>query len=453
MYSFQEPQPPKSWDNTRLCINHGPRGPQKGLFLERFGPYIETNEDCLYLNVFAPQWEFQLNSRPVMVFIHGGGFAVHSSANYGDLNILIVVTIQYRLGLLGFCATGDENCVTNLGLRDQAMALKWVKDNISYFNGDPDNITLFGQSAGAASVDMLCLSPYTRELFNKAVLLGGSASCAWAIADINDVRESAMNIDNGQINESMMNFLKKQPSKRLAMSLTGSKRSEKNPYGMYFVPVIDGDFLPAPIEVLRKNVPKKLCIVGTTEYEGLFFAIKENNPKSRPSLCQSKCTLKIPLSHTLLRHQYVFQLLSDICINNGVHKFAKNMTLAEHTVYLYSFTYSSPQTFGFLSFLFPFTAATHTLELPFLFDKGIISNFKPSDDDRKVINKFTALITNFAIKGDPNGTEDLWKPLTQADTYRYLEINLNCSMNSNYENRRSEFWHKIKMRKNMHTNI
>lgn len=105
-----------------------------------------------------------------MVFVHGGGFLIHSAANYGDWNIcknicyhdVIVCVIQYRLGLLGFLSTGDDSCPGNFGLWDQLDAFRWIHQNIKGFGGDPDNVTAFGQSAGAASVDLLSLSPYSK---------------------------------------------------------------------------------------------------------------------------------------------------------------------------------------------------------------------------------------------------------------------------------------------------
>lgn len=124
-----------------------------------------------------------------MVFIHGGGFAVHSSSNYGCATIarnlctkdVVVVTINYRLGVLGFFTTGDDVCKGNLGLWDQTAALKWVQEHIASFRGDPNNVTIFGQSAGGASVDLLCLSPHSRDLFRRAIPMAGNGECDFAV--------------------------------------------------------------------------------------------------------------------------------------------------------------------------------------------------------------------------------------------------------------------------------
>uniref|UniRef100_A0A914PX99 Carboxylesterase type B domain-containing protein n=1 Tax=Panagrolaimus davidi TaxID=227884 RepID=A0A914PX99_9BILA len=150
---FQKPVPAEPWNEVRLCTEFGPRCPQEELIFERYATaaIAEMNEDCLRLNVFAPSWTpaacGQPNGFAVIVFIHGGGFAIHSSANFGCYGIcealctkdVIVVTIQYRLGFFGFSA--GEEIPTNLGLWDQTLALKWVQDNIATFGGDPMNVT------------------------------------------------------------------------------------------------------------------------------------------------------------------------------------------------------------------------------------------------------------------------------------------------------------------------
>merc|ERR1711959_288583 len=135
-------------------------------------PDWPTSEDCLFLNVFTPSLNESSNGAPVMVWIHGGGLFTGTGATYSPENLaakgVVVVTINYRLGLLGYFAHPDLNG-TNFGLQDQVKALEWVKNNIADFGGNPDQVTIFGQSAGAASVLALMVSPLSEGLFAGAI--------------------------------------------------------------------------------------------------------------------------------------------------------------------------------------------------------------------------------------------------------------------------------------------
>ncbi len=174
---WRPPQPPASWHGIRPATRFAPHCPQPvGVFGR-----ASTSEDCLYLNVFAPAGH--RDSRlPVMVWIHGGGFVGGESDDYNPsglvANGVIVVTINYRLGALGFLAdaaladrpggpTGDY------GLMDQQAALRWVRANMSEFGGDPDNVTIFGESAGGQSVLLQLISPGARGLFARAIAESG----------------------------------------------------------------------------------------------------------------------------------------------------------------------------------------------------------------------------------------------------------------------------------------
>jgi para-nitrobenzyl esterase len=177
---WREPQPVQSWLGVRQASSAGPSCPQKrGLSLEGGGDPGPLDEDCLYLNVFAPQ--AQAGSRlPVMVWIHGGAliFGGGSLAIYDGSALaqraVVVVTINYRLGPLGFFAhpaldkERPEGAV-NFGLLDQIAALRWVQTNIAAFGGDPGKVTVFGQSAGAQSVLALMASPLAQGLFGGAI--------------------------------------------------------------------------------------------------------------------------------------------------------------------------------------------------------------------------------------------------------------------------------------------
>ncbi|ETN83655.1 Carboxylesterase [Necator americanus] len=169
---------------------------KKMLFLKDVRSYCpcvlqhgRKSEDNLYLNVFSPAWDPGNSTRfAVLVFIHGGGFISDSCVKYGDERIcehlctkdVVVVTTQYRLGYLGFFSTGDEHCPGNFALWDQTLALKWVQENIAFFNGDPRNVTVMGQSAGGASVDLLSICPHSRDLFQRVIPMAGNASCEWS---------------------------------------------------------------------------------------------------------------------------------------------------------------------------------------------------------------------------------------------------------------------------------
>ncbi|VDM37664.1 unnamed protein product [Toxocara canis] len=469
---YQKPQKPESWEGVRECKKHGPRAPQVTLPIEKLSMRIPTSEDCLYLNVFAPEpFADQEHRLAVMVFIPGGGFATHTSANYGDIGIcrhlctkdVVVVTTQYRLGMLGFMATGDENCISNLGLRDQAFALQWVKDNIAAFGGDPNNITIFGQSAGGASVDMLCLSPYTR---GSEAFVGNGNEFVFYNFHFSQTFHSF--ISENELSRSLMEFLKKQPSKNLALGILPTRKKETRQSGLYFVPIIDGDFLPEPVAELRKKTPKKICIIGTTEYEGLLFAAAAKGHfgvKATKKMIPSRITpdqfpdyeelrkkavslyVKEGQSRSEQDHGYV-KLLSDIFITNAVHDFAEDMTQAGHTVYLYCFNYFDADKMGLLKYFFPFEGSTHSAELPYLFAKGMLAPFNPTPIDLRVLENFTTIFTNFAKYGNPNGTsaDKKWEPLTPSDTYKYMCIGEELIMKSDYEERRAAFWRELKNR-------
>ncbi|XP_064610836.1 cholinesterase-like [Liolophura sinensis] len=233
-------------------------------------------EDCLFLNVFVPANTSSEDPVPVMVWIHGGAFQFDTASNYDGISIagqggVIFVTMNYRLGVLGFLNTQDSSCPGNYGLWDQLLALQWVKRNINAFGGDPEKITLIGESAGAASAAYHALSPHSSRLFQRLILQSGTAISPFALNrnPRQDAMEFAKRLDcdtPGKEDDAsaMMDCLR---SKNVTDIFKSSHRMPKS-LGMSvidftWVPSVDADFVP--------DDPNSLITNGTYLQEIGFF--------------------------------------------------------------------------------------------------------------------------------------------------------------------------------------
>ncbi|XP_057652547.1 juvenile hormone esterase-like [Diorhabda carinulata] len=250
---FADPQPAEKWEgvldatkNDRMCYQ------QSDLFHVNLTAL--QNEDCLYLNVYTPRDPTTNAALPVMFYIYGGGF-VNGAANFDFFgphylmeNDVIVVTTNYRVGPFGFLSTGDETITGNFGLKDQKLALEWVRDNIKYFGGDPEKVTIFGQSAGAASVAYLLMNPELNGLFRAAIAQSGSSLCPWSYQ--REYRNMAYNlakgIDSSFSNESssqeLLDFLRSKDANNIntvAASFKQTYGNEQIIQGFWFTPVIE----------------------------------------------------------------------------------------------------------------------------------------------------------------------------------------------------------------------
>uniref|UniRef100_A0A7N6ASU3 Carboxylic ester hydrolase n=1 Tax=Anabas testudineus TaxID=64144 RepID=A0A7N6ASU3_ANATE len=182
------PQPVEGWEGVKdatqqppMCVQHKEQTMDLAEKLNISVVIPDISEDCLYLNIYTPANRAHDAKLPVMVWIHGGGFTMGSASIYDGSALaayqdVVVVLIQYRLGLLGFLSTGDEHMPGNLGLLDQVQALKWIQQHIHNFGGDPDLVTIFGESAGGVSVSLLLLSPLSEGLFHQAISESGTGA-------------------------------------------------------------------------------------------------------------------------------------------------------------------------------------------------------------------------------------------------------------------------------------
>ncbi|KAL3278473.1 hypothetical protein HHI36_013792 [Cryptolaemus montrouzieri] len=182
---FQAPQPIDNWEGVLPTI----KSPNPCVQTE--SDNIIGDEDCLYLNIYTPQLpEITKSLLPVMVWIYGGGFEIGSSEynlvgpDYFLDEDVIFVAFNYRLGIFGFLSLGDLVVPGNNGLKDQSLALKWIKNNILNFGGDSNQITVFGHSAGSVSISYHLQSPLSKNLFNQVIMESGTSYCLWGLSRI-----------------------------------------------------------------------------------------------------------------------------------------------------------------------------------------------------------------------------------------------------------------------------
>lgn len=239
---FINPLPKQAWQGEFDATEDGPRCPQPS-------NEDDVSEDCLRVNVYT------LNltaSRPVIVYLHPGGFYGVSgqSKNFAGPQSLmdrdvVLVTLNYRLGTLGFMSTGTADSPGNAGLKDQVLALRWVKDNIAVFGGDASQVTLLGYSAGALSISLHMISPMSRGLFHRAIVMSAAATAQWKIKEHQlYLAERQAQILGGCPNATateLVECIRTMPARVLGDSLPRMFEFEYNPI-LLWTPVIEKDF-------------------------------------------------------------------------------------------------------------------------------------------------------------------------------------------------------------------
>lgn len=207
---FQAPVPKSSWTGILNCTSYGPICMQPNLWGRS-----DIFEDCLHLNVFTKNADQLTDPLPVIVFIHGGGFETGSAIEHGPEYLMerdvVVVTIGYRLGAFGFLALETSEIPGNAGLKDQALALKWIQRNIKFFGGDSTKVTISGLSAGAFSATAHMISPMSRGLFHNVIAMSGAFAWQKKLKTNNfeDARKLAVKVNcTVEATEAMIRCLK-----------------------------------------------------------------------------------------------------------------------------------------------------------------------------------------------------------------------------------------------------
>ncbi|CAL1541951.1 unnamed protein product [Lymnaea stagnalis] len=252
--------------------------------VEMWNPNTPRSEDCLYLNVWRPAGNMS-SAKPIMVWIYGGGFSsgsstldVYDGSELTARNDVIVVSIAYRVGVMGFLYAGTSDAPGNAGLLDQALGLKWVKDNAVNLGGSPDDITIFGESAGAASVGLHLLSPVSRDLFTYAIMESASPFGPWVIQGHDLARSRTRQLatilacpTTSDYREIVECLRTKDPGALVEKQFDLVSYFFEVPIG----PVVDGIFLNDTPQALisRGDVKNTSILIGVNKNEGIYFAI------------------------------------------------------------------------------------------------------------------------------------------------------------------------------------
>lgn len=385
-HRFKEPKPTKPWqglwDATRLppfCVQYD-RYPVAKVLGE---------EDCLYLNVYTPKLAGPgAPLLDVLVFIHGGGFMYGGSADWGPEKLLdrdvVLVTINYRLGVMGFLSTEDDVVPGNNGLKDQSLALRWVQGNIAAFGGNPNSVTLFGLSAGGASVHYHYLSPLSAGTFHRGWSMSGSAFCPWTQqeAALQKARRLAALVgcpadEAAATTRDLVECLRYRPARAVVAAVPGLQDADELPFSP-FAPVVEpagtaAAFLDAaPLDVIQAGAAHDLpWLTGITTEEGLYNAAEflgEAHAAKLEALDRhwlQRAPLLLDYNHTgpadgaqrdalsaAIREHYVgkqafsaategfIAMVGDRIFNAGVEQAAREMAKANsQAVFLYQYGY------------------------------------------------------------------------------------------------------------------
>lgn len=430
---FMPPAKPQPWTDVKDTIEYGHRSPQQPGKLE-IPEVADTSgqgpmgEDCLVLNV----WTNGLKGgrkRPVMVWFHGGGFAsgsgdytMYNGANLARKHDVVVVTTNHRLNVFGYLYLADLGNpkfanASNAGLQDMVLSLEWVRDNIANFGGDPNNVTIFGQSGGGGKVATLMATPSAKGLFHRAICQSGAAIKGVSRADATKGAQALLTKLN--LKPDQLDQLQSMPYEDLTKAIQGPG------VGLRLGPVVDGKTLThdpfdpaAPVE--SANVP---LLIGTVEEEVNFFPNTPLDPiddadlhkRVKQSTRADDATVdKLIATYKKGRpnksNVEIYQIIAtDSGFSAGVHTEAnRKAEQAKAPVYKYYFKWQSPVREGKLR-------CFHTLEIPFVTENvDEAKSMTGSGQDRYALqDKMSTAWTTFAKTGVP-GAKGLpkWVPFT-----------------------------------------
>lgn len=431
---WRAPQPPTPWTGVRDALAFGPASLSSLENDPRPGP---RSEDCLTLNVWTAAQEAD-EKRPVMVWIHGGGFQFGSSANPAtDGNLLaakgvVVVSFNYRLGISGFLAHPDLDAEApsgNYGLQDQLAALRWVRANIAAFGGDPDNVTLFGESAGAMAVGILMASPLARGLFHKAI---GESGAFWdgrhgPLQSLEEARARGLAFTRRQGVASIA-ALRAMPAEQLHAAAPWS--FDRDHVTQAFSPSIDHHVVPdVParrfLRAEQMHIPLLAGWNSAEEFPFMSHSLPAHSAQGFRAAAEAmfgkerlaECLNIYPADTDAQARASAAALTGDMVVGEQCWQWLRlHRASTRAPVYGYHFDYTSPYT----------PIASHVTEIPFVFgtltpQRVIGSTAPPAEADRALAQTIMSYWANFATRGDPNGPGlPPWPAYDESDVVQIL---------------------------------
>jgi para-nitrobenzyl esterase len=422
---WRAPQPGPSWQGVRAADTFGATCPQP-----RFGAQGELpqSEDCLSLNVWTPDTHAKL---PVMVWIYGGAFVTGSSGNpiYNGIDLakhgVVIVTFNYRLGWLGFfnhpalAEDAPNEPHGNYGLMDQIAALQWVKKNIASFGGDPDNVTIFGESAGGMSVNDLMASPRARGLFNKAISESGLGLTSSPTMQASADAAKSFGARHDAPGDGELGL-----AKLRELSVSDILADQAKLSSQVTSPMIDGQILTQEpgLAFSKGEMAHVPYLAGSNSNESTLMGYIHMTPESmlRPLGDNIGAVRKIyeengPLTDDELGRQ----IFDDALFASGAQGLADFVVKTGQPAYVYQFAYVAEG-------LRATTAGVgHGGEVPYVFGfRGLNPALasRATAGDRAIVAQTQAYWTNFAKTGDPNGAGLVQWPTTSGSAPKTLVV-------------------------------